>query len=166
MMAKKNTNFQILPSDDILEVLAEQMQKTPALLSTALKRQAGKFKSKLLNELGVEPPAPDYPLRWASEKQRRAFFATDGFGRGIGAPRTHELAQGWRVDVKASNFYELDIYNRKDYARFVEGDDQQPFHIDTGWVYAPQIISDAIPAYEDVIIDTYFTIADPTVGIF
>lgn len=164
-MPKKNVNFQILPADDILEVLAEQMQKTPKLLETALKRQAGKFKSRLLRELGIEPPPPDYPLRWASEKQRRAFFATDGFGRGIGAERTHALSQGWKVDVQGSAFFGLDIYNTKDYARFVQGDDQQPFHIDTGWPYAPQIISDAIPEYEDVIIDTYFTIADPTAGI-
>lgn len=163
-MAKK-LDYQILPRQDVLDVLAEQLQKTPVLLETALKRQAGRFKGRILADLRLEPPPPDYPLRWASEKQRRAFFATDGFGRGIGAERTHALSQGWRVDVEGNNFFALHVYNKEDYATFVVGDDKQPFHIDTGWLDAAPIMSDAMDAYEDVIIDTYFTIADPTIGI-
>jgi hypothetical protein len=164
-MPRKNMNVQILPRDDVIEALSEQMQKTPKLLETALKRNARRFKSQLLQKLSVEPGKPDYPLRWASEKQRRAFFATDGFGRGIGADRTHELSQGWRADIKGNAFFSLDIYNTQDYARFVVGDDKQPFHIDTGWMDAANILMDERERYEDTVIDTFFTIADPTAGV-
>ena len=39
-------------------------------------------------ELSIPAPEPTYPIQWDSERQRRAFFATDGFGRGIPTERT------------------------------------------------------------------------------
>ncbi len=36
-----------------------------------------------------------YPVDWDSEKQRKAFFATDGFGRGIPYNRTGAYERGW-----------------------------------------------------------------------
>lgn len=166
-MAKSKHNLiTIEPKQDILEALAEQMQKTPALLNTALKRQVGKFKSRTLGRLRVEPASPQYPIRWKSEKQRRAFWASDGFGRGIGAPRTHELSQGWKVEMSGSDFFSLAVYNEKDYTRFVEGDDKQPFHFDTGWLDAAPILVDEEERFEDALIETYFTVGDPTAGVF
>lgn len=161
----KKVHIKIDPAQDIIEALADQMQKTPALLRTALKRQGTRFKTRILGELRTEPGSPNYPLRWKSEKQRRAFFATNGFGRGIGAPRTHALSRGWRVDIDDSQFLNLDVYNVENYATYVIGDDQQPFHIDTGWLYAPRILAAERERFEDVLIDTYFTVADPTAGI-
>lgn len=165
-MSKKRYNaVKIEPRDDVFEALAEQFQKTPALLNTALKRQASKSKSRILGRLREEPGNPSYPIRWKSEKQRRAFFATDGFGRGIGAPRTHALSEGWTVDIDGSNFFSMDVYNKKDYTRFVEGEDKQPFHIDTGWLDANPILRDESERFEDVVIETYFTVGDPTAGV-
>lgn len=37
-----------------------------------------------------------YPIQWDSEKQRRAFFATDGFGKGIPYVRTGDYIKGWK----------------------------------------------------------------------
>lgn len=56
-------------------------------------------------ELMREPVAqpgerPTYPINWASEKQRRAFFATDGFGRGIPTPRTDGLVNSWQKAIQ------------------------------------------------------------------
>ena len=41
--------------------------------------------------------AINYPVKWDSEKQRRAYFATDGFGRGIPTVRTDTYIQGWDI---------------------------------------------------------------------
>lgn len=49
---------------------------------------------------------PSYPIQWDSERQRRAFFASDGFGRGIPSQRTGsegrwqivKLAEGYRFE--------------------------------------------------------------------
>jgi len=38
-----------------------------------------------------------YPIKWDTEKQRKAFFASDGFGRGIPTKRTGEYQKGWKV---------------------------------------------------------------------
>lgn len=166
MSKRKYNNVIIEPRQDVFEVLAEQMQKTPSLLSTALKRQASKAKTRILGRLREEPGDPQHPIRWKTEKQRRAYFATDGFGRGIGAPRTHALSQGWTVDIDGGNFFSMDVYNTQDYTRFVEGEDKQPFHIDTGWLDANPILRDETELFEDVVIETYFTVGDPTAGVF
>lgn len=166
MSKRKYNNVIIEPRDDIFEVLEEQMRKTPALLNTALKRQASKAKTRILGRLREEPGDPQHPIRWKTERQRRAYFATDGFGRGIGAPRTHALSEGWKVDIDGSNFFSMDVYNTQDYTRFVQGEDKQPFHIDTGWLDANPILRDESERFEDVVIETYFTVGDPTAGVF
>ena len=38
-----------------------------------------------------------YPVKWDSERQRRAFFATNGFGRGIPYKRTGRYVRSFRV---------------------------------------------------------------------
>ncbi len=40
------------------------------------------------------------PVQWDSEKQRRAFFASDGFGGGIPHNRTGAYQYSWTVDNK------------------------------------------------------------------
>lgn len=42
-----------------------------------------------------------YPVRWDSERQRRAYFASNGFGRGIPYRRTHRYRFGWREEIHA-----------------------------------------------------------------
>lgn len=47
----------------------------------------------------LQTPArpPDYPIRWDSERQRRAYFATRGFGGGIPHIRTGASELGWQL---------------------------------------------------------------------
>lgn len=59
-----------------------------------------------------------YPVQWDSEKQRRAFFATDGFGRGIPTVRTNRYIKSWKVK-KAKAGYTLS--NRSPAARYIGG---------------------------------------------
>ncbi|MFH0938248.1 MAG: hypothetical protein V1899_03070 [Planctomycetota bacterium] len=38
-----------------------------------------------------------YPVNWDSERQRRAYFASDGFGAGIPYRRTGAYEKGWYI---------------------------------------------------------------------
>jgi hypothetical protein len=158
-------SFFFAPDSITLDQLADAMERTPGLLKTALKRQAGRFKSRVLSRLQVQPGKVKYPIEWESEKQRRAFFATDGFGRGIGTPRTGALSKGWRVDVDFGMDYEISTYNIHDYAQYVVGDKQQRMHRNTGWMKARPIMDEENERFIDVIRDTVFTVGDPTANI-
>ena len=98
-----------------------------------------------LDELRHTPPAVQYPIEWTSERQRRAFFATNGFGRGIPTKRTGKLGNGWRIIGKSVNGkYQLIISNPVSYLPYVVGSinfrsarqaiqPMQRFHRNTGW---------------------------------
>lgn len=95
-----------------------------------------------LNELRTVPGAVVYPIAWQSEKQRRAFFATNGFNSGIPYQRTGGLAQAWEfvLDASGTQFTAV-IRNKNKAAPFVYGSlaptnpgaFQQIFHQNTGW---------------------------------
>lgn len=113
-----------------------------------------------LAELRVEPGKVKYPIEWTSEKQRRAFFATNAFGRGIGAERTHKLSESWSIE---KNSMGQDIVvrfgNSAPYAKFVEGSlsksnpgrFMQQFHRNTGWQQA----SDTVDFWMDALIEQF-----------
>lgn len=46
--------------------------------------------------------APTYPIQWDSERQRRAFFATNGFGGGIPHQRTGAYEDSWKIEPLAN----------------------------------------------------------------
>lgn len=50
-----------------------------------------------LKELQRPGKPIEYPVRWDSERQRRAFFATDGFGAGIPYKRTGRYGRSFKV---------------------------------------------------------------------
>lgn len=73
------------------------------------------------------------PYQWQSEKQRRAYFASDGFGGGIPYQRTGDLTDAWTYTESDSNWTSVTIFNPLDQASFVVGDNQQRGHIADGW---------------------------------
>lgn len=58
------------------------------------------------------------PVRWDSKAQRIAYFASDGFGRGIPTKRTNEYVNGWEL-VKLENGY--GVQNLLPQAKFIGG---------------------------------------------
>ena len=64
-----------------------------------------------------------YPVQWDSERQRRAFFATDGFGRGIPYKRTGRYVRSFRV-VKTGrgNDRRYSLVNAWPKTKYVGGD--------------------------------------------
>lgn len=59
-----------------------------------------------------------YPINWDSEKQRRAYFATDGFGAGIPYRRTNARPQGWKQRPLPNG---VELANREKGALFLYG---------------------------------------------
>jgi hypothetical protein len=139
-------------------------------ISKKLQQSLQQWQTQFLAQLQQEPGSPKYPIRWTSERQRRAFFATDGFGRGIPTKRSHALSQAWQVIVNVEQITRfqvftnsliaflaqfkiteaptpppptiiVDVSNPVSYERYVEGENQQGFHKDTGWLYAPDVIN-------------------------
>lgn len=87
--------------------------------------------------LGVDPGPVSIPFVFATDESRRAYFATNGFGKGIPYQRTDNLRTSWRVDLKTTLARDLIvIVNPKKYAKFVYGSPAQrqvPGHANTGW---------------------------------
>lgn len=105
------------------------------------------------------PPRVSYPIRWTSERQRRAFFATRGFGKGIPYRRTGELGNNWRVDRGSTPFGgSLQIINKTPYAKYVQGERQQSFHKDTGWVNEQDVRLDTAIVLERQLVDTWYKV--------
>ena len=61
---------------------------------------------------------PTYPIQWDTPKQRRAFFASDGFGRGIPTKQTGEYTKGWQV-IKQVDGY--DVGNPLAHSKYIGG---------------------------------------------
>jgi len=78
--------------------------------------------------LNADAPKPSYPIPWQSEKQRKAYFATKGFGRGIPSKRTGKV-RAWKARfVKRGGSYVIEAVNPVSYARYVYGPQQQRMH--------------------------------------
>jgi hypothetical protein len=147
---------------DVLQAVQETARQARPRMRRELGVIArGPIAEDAIRELSAEPGPVRYAkngrLRWKSERQRRAFFATNGFGRGIPYQRTHKLSQGWRVvldDITASTGV-FRIQNAQRYTRYVQGDDAQPYHLDTGWPQAAPIIRKYEDAFQDAVIDVW-----------
>lgn len=149
--------------DDILRAYQQKLNNAPNLLQRAYRGEVQRITNKALRELKAQPGPPRYPIRWKTARQRRAFFATDGFGRGIPTQRTGALSRGWQVDYTQSGLSgQVEIYNDADHARYVQGDDAQPFHLDTGWPQAAPIMVRTQDELTDALINTWFAIVEFT----
>lgn len=82
----------------------------------------------------------DNPYQWTSERQRRAYFATDGFGGGIPYQRTGELAEAWTMEEANSDWNTVKLTNESEYGQYVQGDEIQRGHKADGW----RIVADVI----------------------
>lgn len=84
---------------------------------------------------GSDPGPVKYKIDWTSVKQRAAFFASNGFGRGIPTKRTDQLRTSWSVKVSSYLVEHLvTLRNPKGYAKYVyPSPHQQRFHAKTGW---------------------------------
>jgi hypothetical protein len=142
-------------------------QRTPQTMRVFVERTvANDIARRMLPELQTQPGPPRYPIRWRSVRQRRAFFATDGFGRGIPTVRSGKMVSAWRITPRSvQDGGVIEVSNDVPYARYVIGDDQQPYHADTGWRLADDIVLKYSVIAQDMLIDGWFSISNIGKGI-
>ena len=75
--------------------------------------------------LSKPAPHPTYPIEWDSDRQRAAYYASGGFGRGIPYQRNGEYEKGWQVqEISAGEGagYGYMLGNAVEHAQYVQGD--------------------------------------------
>ena len=79
--------------------MSDYRQLTPFVLGlfTDVRDVLYETASRVRDRMAEEGKPVRYPINWDSEKQRRAYFATNGFGRGIPYQRTQRYQLGWRL---------------------------------------------------------------------
>lgn len=128
--------LRIPPNPYFLSAFRDLPARSQAQFRVELQTKVKPVLQKQVDKTFGKAPGPVvYPIEWKSQRQRRAFFATKGFGRGIPTKRGDALTSSWVVLVGYQLRLNLiTIYNPKSYAKFVyPGDAQQPFHRNTGW---------------------------------
>lgn len=89
-------------------------------------RLAPIYLTRIKEELRQQIPPPrtknSPKIVWTSDKQRRAFFASNGFGKGIPTRRSFSLIAGWQYEIKQTGAGVEVVYsNDVPYARYVVG---------------------------------------------
>jgi len=127
----------------------------------------------LLDKLEDTPPRRSYPsdypggkLEWTSDNQRKAHWASDGFGAGIPFERSGKLADNWQVEGSArSGGFNITVQNTNPASKFVYGSlaqnetqaarFQQNFHKITGWPLASPIVQMWVEEARDLFIEKF-----------
>lgn len=132
----------------------------------ALQGKAGQLANRALARIKTEPGAPRYPIQWTSPRQRMAFFASNGFGRGIPTQRSGNLLAGWEVAVHRSQGHsEVTLENLVSYMTFVQGFTVQGFHLDTGYVQMGDVQDEFITEAGENASLIWVSAADPLAGV-
>lgn len=173
---------ELLVDDDILQTISDTAQQSPKLMRTNFNRAVKGIRRKARTMFRQTPGAPSYPINWKRSarpanrapnmsdgtysKQKAAFFATDGFGKGIPTRRNNKMVDAWEVIFTGQGMSGVfEITNNIPYEKYVTGADQQPFHRDTGWYRSEDKIIDLSIEAEERLIQTWFTVADPFAGV-
>lgn len=141
-MLQARSDFNTRPIEDLIGYLDSYSQ----ICDEEFDNARAEVEPHFLDELHTVPPRrqwpEDYPLEWTSERQRKAYFATDGFGAGIPYQRTGNLPNAWELSKQGSGVNITYIVKNTDPASpFVYGSlaksnpgrFQQGFHAITGW---------------------------------
>lgn len=125
-----------------LNAASTNAQRSPSIMATAHKRSMGRLTQRYLRVLRAEPPLPKRGVtKLMTPRQRRAFWATNGFGHGIPYVRTHAMSKGWQGEVKSlDSGGTVSLFNETPGINYVEGINQQRFLDFVGWLYAPPIL--------------------------
>jgi hypothetical protein len=115
--------------------LQRKMENFPPIaIQAGLKATNDYLNTDEFKESMYAPKAsPGTPFDWSSDKQRRAFFATDGFGGGIPTVRTYALAQDGAFSVNEASLW-IEYSNTAPYSKYVIHPTFQIVgHIHRGW---------------------------------
>jgi hypothetical protein len=132
--------FNVVPQTKVIDEYIRDIETAPirfnALVNKLVSGRGGYIR-RIEKEVTPYPGKPKRPIRWKSERQRKAYFASNGFGGGIPSRRTGKLQKSWRIifrPLQRGGDGSIQIYNDDPKASFVVGIHQQPMHLDTGWI--------------------------------
>ena len=115
----KNQLLDIVVSNDRLTKLQTKLTKyPPAAIKAGLQAAEDYLNDDQFKESMYPPSQAGDPFQWSSDKQRKAFFATDGFGAGIPTQRTYELAQSGVFQIN-EGYLTVEYTNYAPYSQFV-----------------------------------------------
>lgn len=129
----------------LIEAYAEIFEKAPDILNVLVNRTVNREGERVLAQLRQEPGSVVHPLLWDSDKQRKAYFATNGFGQGIPYKRRtapNRMVDKWKLVViyEPGKITAVSLTNDDPAREFVTGPRQQPFHTIAGWYQEGPII--------------------------
>lgn len=116
-------------------------------LEKTLQRAALKIALEAKRKIASYPGPSSSPVKWASEKSRRYYFAMrrkaglDAKYTRISDPMSQKLRQSWAVEPWGDTG--AVVGTRVTYAPYVVGEkDQQPQHKATGWKTEADVVND------------------------
>lgn len=127
---------------DVIEAQRDLIENIAPEFGLAMRNEVVPLVTKKVQQtIAVYPPAVKHPFEFATDKSRRAYFATQGFGHGIPYQRTKTLYNSWKVELdRRMNEGFIQIKNTAPYAGYVYGSgstegsyEQVPGHRNTGW---------------------------------
>lgn len=97
----------------------------------------------------IQGMAPVRPIQWVTKKQKRAFFYTKGFGRGVPTKRTNRHRLAWEVVPNQNGAV---LQNKEKGARFIWGDirgkGQSPIHAGR-WPKFQEVVTSVIKKWSE-----------------
>jgi len=144
-MASKMLDVKV--NEEQLAKLKVKLEKYPPFVIEEGLNSVNTFLNSDPFKMSMYPPESNEPFLWSSEKQRRAYFATDGFGKGIPYRRTNEIANSGEfvVEKKYSSLY-ISYQNAAPYFKWVQGQFSQIIgHITRGWKPVNTFVVDNAP---------------------
>lgn len=150
-----------------------QIEKNFAEMVKRFQRGMQTLKGRGLAEVALAklrrvPGPPIHPIRFDTDRQRRAFFASKGFGRGIPARRGSPPAvtQGWNAEFIATDEGGIvALSNPEPHMQYVQGFKAQGFHKDTGWVQVEDVMNDFYRESADGAVQVFYETCDPLEGV-
>ena len=144
---------------DVFLPLADKIRYTNRAVATVFEKRRQPLDVKALTWLRFTPAKPHYPIVWQSERQRRAFFATNGFGRGIPTERSGKLQAEWKVRQRTtSTGGSISFDNDTSYSPYVQGDQMQDMHIASGYHNVNDGVDLFAVDYAAVLQETFYSI--------
>jgi len=112
-----------------VDYVKKRLQSFAGMLPGVAKTECKRTMREVSDKMHEPGDVPTYPIKWVSEKQRRAFFATNGFGGGIPHKRTGKYQAGWQLQELPGGYK---LLNNTNAAKHVGGNAkglyQSPIH--------------------------------------
>lgn len=140
-------SFEVIGSN-LIDKYVERCENATAFINEVATETLTALKPDLLKELQEEPGAPLQLHGWTSDAQRAYVMIRVRKGIiKIPYARSREKGEGvsvsWDVLLKrpSQGVIHFTVINTSPAYQFVEGEDQQVWHANTGWLYAPAILA-------------------------